>query len=130
MTHPSGKECPVKYGWRIHFHNSRGYFTTRWIAFAIDYELKVDIKFLLTITSPFNIVVKVLGTIEAMLSANEKVDKDDSKNDTEEEDIIDDEDYKEKDKDDEDDDDDDKVVKLASKNNLFFFSIRWFHGVD
>jgi hypothetical protein len=56
-----------EYGWRAHFQNSRGYFTTEWIAFAIDNELKVDNKLLFTITSPSNIVVKVLGTAETVL---------------------------------------------------------------
>jgi hypothetical protein len=37
-----------------------------------------------------------------MLNVDDKVDKNDSKNDIEEEDIIDDEDYKEKDEDDDD----------------------------
>ncbi len=99
----------IKYGWHAHFQNSKGYFITRWIAFAVDNEFKVDNKLLLTITSPSNIIVKVLGMAKAMLSVDDKVDKDDYKNDTKEEDIIDDEDYKEKDK-------DDKVVRLASKN--------------
>jgi hypothetical protein len=40
--------------------------------------------------------MKVLGTIEVVLSVDDKADKDDSKNDTKEEDIVDDEDYKEK----------------------------------
>jgi hypothetical protein len=110
MTHSSGKKWPVKYGWHAHFQNSRGYFTTRWIAFPVDNELKVDNKLLFTITSPSNIIVKVLRSTKAMLSANDKANKNDFKNDIEEEDIVDDEDYKEN------DEDDDKVVKLASKN--------------
>jgi hypothetical protein len=61
---------------------------------VVDNELKVDNKLIFTITSPFNIIVKVLGTVKAMLSANDKVDKDDFDNDTQEEDIVDDEDYK------------------------------------
>jgi hypothetical protein len=61
---------------------------------VVDNELKVDNKLLFTITSPFNIIVKVLGIVKAMLSADDKVDKDDSDNDTHEEDIVDDEDYK------------------------------------
>jgi flagellar hook protein FlgE len=101
----------IKYGWRAHFQNSKGYFTTGWTTFAIDYEFKIDNK-LFTITSPSNIIVKVLGTIEAVLNANDKVDEDDFENDTKEEDIVDDEDYEEKDE----DDVDDKVVKLASMN--------------
>ncbi len=117
MTCPSGKEWPVKYGWRAHFQNSRGYFTTRWTAFVIDNELNVD-KFLFTITSPSGIIVKVFGTTKAMLSVDDKADKNNYKNDTKEEDIVNDEDYMDKDEDDEDDvnDDDDKVVRLASKN--------------
>jgi hypothetical protein len=100
------------------FQNSRGYFTTGWIAFAIDNELKVDNKLLFIITSPFSIIVKVLGSAKAMLSADDKVDKNDYENDTEKEDIVDEDDYKEKDK---DDDDDGKVVKLASKNEEHFY---------
>ncbi len=115
MTRLNGKEWPIKYGWCAHFQNYKGYFTTRWIAFAIDNELKVNNKFLFTITSPSNIIVKVLGMAEAMLSVDDKVDKDDYENDIKEEDIVDDENYKEKNEDDEDDNDD-KVVKLASKN--------------
>jgi hypothetical protein len=38
--------------------------------------------------------VKVLGSIEAMLNVNDKVDKDDYDNDTEKEDIVIDENYK------------------------------------
>jgi hypothetical protein len=91
------------------FKITRFYFTTKWTMFAIDNEFKVDNKLLFTITSPSSIIVKVLGMAKAMLSVDDKVDKDDYKNDTKEEDIIDDEDYKEKDK-------DDKVVRLASKN--------------
>ncbi len=108
----------VKYGWRAHFENSRGYFTIGWTTFAVDNELNVDNKLLFTITSPFNIIVKVLGMVEIMLSVDDKADENDYENDTEEEDIVDDEDYEEKDEDDEDDadDDDDKVVKLTSKN--------------
>jgi hypothetical protein len=121
MTHPSGKEWLVKYGQRAHFQNPRGYFTTRWTAFAIDNELKVDNEFLFTITSPSSILVKVFGIVKTMLSVDDKVNKGDYENDTEEEDIIDDKDYKEKDKDDEDDDDDDKVIKLASKNEEHFY---------
>jgi hypothetical protein len=51
MTCPNGKEWLVKCGWQAHFQDSRGYFTTRWIAFAVDNELKVDSKLLFTITS-------------------------------------------------------------------------------
>jgi hypothetical protein len=58
--------------------------------------------------------VKVLGIVEVVLSANDKVNKDDSKNDIKEEDIVDDEDYKEKEK-------DDKVVKLASNSEKHFY---------
>jgi hypothetical protein len=110
MTCPSSKKWPVKCGWRAHFQDSRGYFTIGWTTFIIDNELKVDNKLLFTITSPSRIIVKVLGTTKAMLSANDKADGDDFENDTKEEDIIDDEDYKEKDEDDKDDvdDDDDK----------------------
>ncbi|CAM6075071.1 unnamed protein product [Sphagnum tenellum] len=64
--------------------------------------------------------MKVLGTAKAMLSANDKVDKNDYDYDIEEEDIVDDEDYKRKDEDDEDHDDD-KVVKLANKNEEHFY---------
>jgi hypothetical protein len=62
--------------------------------------------------------VKVFGTTKAMLSVDDKADKNNYKNDTKEEDIVNDEDYMDKDEDDEDDvnDDDDKVVRLASKN--------------
>ncbi len=81
---------------------------------VVDNELKVDNKFLFTITSPFSIIVKVLGSAKAMLSVDDKANKYDFENDNEEEDIVNDENYKEKDED--DDDDDDKVVKLASKN--------------
>jgi len=112
MTCPSGKEWPTKYAWHAHFQNSKSYFTTRWTTFTVDNELKVDNKLLFTITSPSSIIVKVLGSVEAMLSVDHKVDKDDYDNDTKEEDIVDDEDYKEKD----DDDDDGKVVRLTSKN--------------
>jgi hypothetical protein len=35
MTCPSGKEWSVKCGWHAHFQDSRGYLTTRWIAFAL-----------------------------------------------------------------------------------------------
>jgi hypothetical protein len=115
MTCSSGKEWPIKFGWHAHFQNYRGYFTTGWIVFIVDNELKIDKKLLFTTTSPPSIIVKVLGMAEAMLSDDDKVDKHDYENDTEEEDIVDDEDYKEKDKDDEDDDDD-KVVRLTSKN--------------
>jgi hypothetical protein len=120
MTCPNRKKWLVKYGWCAHFQNSRHYFTIGWTAFAVDDELKVDNKLLFTITSPFNIIVKVFGIAEAVWSANDKVDKDDFDNDTKEEDIVDDEDYKQKDEDDEDDDDD-KVVKLASKNEKHFY---------
>ncbi len=58
--------------------------------------------------------MKVLGIVEVVLSANDKVNKDDSKNDIKEEDIVDDEDYKEKEK-------DDKVVKLASNSEKHFY---------
>ncbi len=53
-----------------------------------------------------------------MLSADDKANGDDYKNDTKEEDIVDDEDYKVKDEEDKDEDDvdDDKVVRLTSKN--------------
>ncbi len=101
-----------KYGWRAHFQNSKGYFATGWTTFAIDYEFKIDNKLLFTITSPSYIIVKVLGTIEAVLNANDKADEDNFENDTKEEDIVDDEDYEEKDE----DDVGDKVVKLASMN--------------
>jgi hypothetical protein len=114
------KEWLVKYGWHAHFHNSKGYFTIGWIAFTIDNELKVDNKLLFTITSSSNIIVKVFGTAEVVLSVDDKANEGDSKNDIEEEDIVDDEDYKVKDEEDKDeddvDDDDDKVVKLRSKN--------------
>ncbi len=120
MTRLSGKQWLVKYGWHAHFQNSRGYFTIGWTAFVIDNELKVDNKFLFTITSPSSILVKVLGTAKAVLRINDKADKYNFKNDTKEEDIIDDKDYKDKD-DDDDDDDDDKVVKLASKNEEHFY---------
>jgi hypothetical protein len=105
------------------FQNSRGYFTTRWTTFAIDNEFKIDNKLLFIITSPFNIIEKVFGTIETMLNANDKVDEDDFENETNEEDIVDDEDYKEKDDEDkdEDDEDDDKVVKLTSMNEERFY---------
>jgi hypothetical protein len=93
---------------------SKFQFTIGWITFIVDNELKVDNKLLFTITSPSSVIVKVLGLTEAMLNANDKVDKDDYDNDTEKEDIVIDEDYKEKDED--DDDDDGKVVKLTSKN--------------
>ncbi len=105
-----------KVGRCAHFQNSKCYFIIGWTAFAIDDELKVDNKPLFTITSPSNIIVKVFGTAEAVWSANDKVDKNNSENDTKEEEIVDDEDYKENDEDDEDDDDDNKVVRLASKN--------------
>jgi len=118
---------PIKYGWHAHFQNSRGYFTTKWTTFAVDNELKIDNKLLFTITSPFNIIEKVIGTIEAVLNVDDKADEDDFENDTNEEDIVDDEHYKEKDdeekdEDDKDDvDDDDKVVKLASMNEEHFY---------
>ncbi len=73
---------PIKYGWCAPFLNSKSYFTTRWIAFVIDNELKVDNTLLFTITSPFNIIVKVLGTVEAVLNVDDKVDKNDFENDT------------------------------------------------
>jgi hypothetical protein len=102
------------------FQNSKGYFTTGWIAFPVDNELKVDNKLLFTITSPFNIIVKVFWMEKVVLSVDYKVDEDDYDNDIEEEDITNDEDYKEKDKDEDDkndvDDDDDKVVRLVSNN--------------
>jgi hypothetical protein len=82
MTRPNGKEWPVKYVWRALFLNSKGYFTTRWIAFVIDNDIKVDNTLFFTITSPFSIIVKVLGTVEAMLSVDDKVDKNDFENDT------------------------------------------------
>jgi hypothetical protein len=41
MTHPNGKEWPIKYGWHAHSSNYRGYFPTGWTAFAVDNELKV-----------------------------------------------------------------------------------------
>ncbi len=85
MTCPNGKKWPVKYGWCAHFQNSQGYFTTGCIAFAVDNELKVDNKFLFTITSPSSIIVKNFGSAEAMLSANDKVDKNDYENDIEKE---------------------------------------------
>jgi flagellar hook protein FlgE len=102
-------------GGHAHFQNSKGYFTTGWTTFAVDNELKVDNKLLFTITSPSSIIVKVIGSVEIVLNANDKANKDDSKNDIEEENIIDDEDYKEK------DEDDDKVVKLASKNEKHYY---------
>jgi hypothetical protein len=74
MTCPSGKEWSVKCGWCAHFQDSRGYFTTGWTTNAVDNELKVDNKLLFTITSPFRIIVKVLGTIKIVLSANDKAD--------------------------------------------------------
>jgi hypothetical protein len=126
MISPSGKEWLVKYGWCAHFQNSNGYFTTRWTTFVVDNEFKVDNKLFFTITSPSSISVKVIGTRKVMLSVDDKVDEDDSKNDIEEEDIVNDEDYKEKDEEDkdendeddvvDDDDDDDKVIRLTSKN--------------
>ncbi|CAK9205204.1 unnamed protein product [Sphagnum jensenii] len=121
MTSPSGKKWLVKYGWHAHFQNSKGYFTTGWIAFAIDNELKVDKKLLFTITSPSSIIVKVFGMVEALSNVDDKVDEDDFENDIKEEDIADDEEYKEKDEEDkdevdEDDDDDDKVVRLLNMN--------------
>jgi hypothetical protein len=88
-----------------------GYFTTRWIAFTVDNEFKVDNKLLFTIISTFSIIVKVFGMAKALLSANDKVDKNDFENDTKEKDIIYDDDYKEKNE----DDDDDNMVKLTSK---------------
>jgi hypothetical protein len=112
---------------------SKSYFTIGWIAFEVDNELKVDNNLVFTITSPFSIIVKVLGSIEAMLSVNDKVDKDDFENDIEEEDIVDDEDYKEKDE----DDDDGKVVMLACKNEEHFYQeddsmalINFYEGED
>ncbi len=111
MTRPSGKERLIKYGWHAHFQNYMGYFTTRWIAFIVDNELKVDNKFLFIITSTFSIIVKVFGTAKSLLSADDKADKDDFENDTKEEDIVYDDDYKEKNE----DDDDDNVVRLACK---------------
>jgi hypothetical protein len=63
MTGSSGKKWSIKYGWRAHFQNSNGYFTIGWTTFAIDNELKVDNKFLFTITSPSTIIVKILGTV-------------------------------------------------------------------
>jgi hypothetical protein len=69
----------VKYGWRAHFQNSKGYFTIGWIAFAIDNELKVDNKLLFTITSSSSIIVKVLGTTKVMLNVDDKVNERDSK---------------------------------------------------
>ncbi len=109
MTCPSGKEWPVKCGWHAYFQDFRGYFTTRWTTFAINNELKVDNKLLFMITSPSKIIVKVLGMTNAMLSANDKANEDDSENDTKEEDIIDDEEDKEKDEEDKDKDDEDDV---------------------
>ncbi len=110
MTHPSGKKWSVKYGWHAHFQNSRGYFTTRWITFAVDNELKVDNKLIFKITSPSNIIVKVFKSTKVVLSADDTFNKNDFKNDIEGEDIVDDEDHKEN------DEDDDKVVRLANKN--------------
>jgi len=117
MTHPSGKKWLVKYGWCAHFQNSKGYFTTRWIAFTIDNELKVDNKFFI-ITSPSNIIVKVLRMAKVVLNVDDKVNKNDYNNDTKDKDIIDDEDYKEKDEDYENDHDHDheNVVGLSSNN--------------
>jgi hypothetical protein len=82
LTHPNGKEWLVKYGWHAHFLNLRGYFKTRWITFAVENELKVDNKLFFTITAPFSIIVKVLGTVEAVLNVDDKVDKYDFENDT------------------------------------------------
>jgi hypothetical protein len=110
MIHSSGKKWPVEYGWHALFLIPGGYFTTGWIAFAVDNELKVDNKLLFIITSPFNIIVKVLRPTKAMLSANDNVNKNDFKNDIEKENIVNDEDYKEN------DEDDDKVVRLTNKN--------------
>ncbi|CAK9276982.1 unnamed protein product [Sphagnum jensenii] len=71
-----------------------------------------------------SITVKVLGTIKAVLSVDDKANEDDFENDAEEEDIINDKDYKEKDEDDVDDDD--KVVKLVKmKNILIKMMIPW-----
>jgi hypothetical protein len=120
MIGPNGKKWPIKYGWHAHFQNSKGYFIIGWITFVVDNELKVENKLFFIITSPFSIIVKVLGMVEAMLSANDKADENDFENDIKEEYIINDENYKEKDEKDKDeddvDDDDDKVVRLASKN--------------
>jgi hypothetical protein len=66
MTCPSGKEWQVKYGWCAHFQNSKGYITTRWIAFVIDNELKVDNKLHFAITSLSSIIVKVLRSAKVM----------------------------------------------------------------
>jgi hypothetical protein len=79
---PKWQKMVGKCGWHAHFLNSRGYFTIRWIAFAVDNELKVDNKLLFTITSPFSIIVKVFGTVEAVLSVDDKVDKNDFENET------------------------------------------------
>ncbi len=104
------------------FQNSKGYFRTGWTTFAVDNEFKVDNKLIFTKTSLFNIIVKVLGVAEVVLSANDKADENDFENDTKEEDIVDDEDYTEKDeKDKDEDDDDDKMVKLASMNEDHFY---------
>ncbi len=123
MIGPSGKKWLVKYGWHAHFQNSKGSFTTGWIAFAIDNEFKVDNKHLFTITSPSSIIVKVLGMAKALSSVDDKVDEDDFQNDIKEEDVVNDEDYKEKDEEDKDeddnddvDDDDNKVIRLVSMN--------------
>ncbi len=115
MTHLSGKKWLVKYGWCAHFQNSKGYFTTRWITFTIDNELKVDNKLLSIITSPSSIIVKVHRTTKVVLNVDDKVNKNDYDNDIKEEDIIDDESYKEKDED-EKNDDDEKVVRLTNMN--------------
>jgi hypothetical protein len=116
MIGPSGKKWLVKYGWCAHFQNPKGYFTTRWTAFAIDNEFKVDNKLLFIITSPFSIIMKVLGMAEALSSVDDKVDEDDFQNDIKEEDVVDDEDYKDEDDEDDVDDDDNKVIRLVSMN--------------
>jgi hypothetical protein len=66
----------------VHFENSRGYFTIGWTTFVIDNEFKVNNKLLFTITSPFSIIVKVLGTTETVLSVDDKANKDDFENET------------------------------------------------
>ncbi len=112
---PSGRQWSVKYGWHAHFHNSKDYFTIGWITFAVDNELKVDNKLLFTITSPSNILVKVLGMVEVVSSVDDKVDEDDFDNGINEEDIINDEDYKDKDEEDKDEDDENMLMMIMTR---------------